>query len=232
MRLTAGGFRTFVLFASALVLPACAGELSTLDPAGPSAAAIALLWWTMFAGSAVIFLATAVALIVAWIRPSALGTQAPRTLVLWGGLVLPSVVLTALVLTAFVLGDRLVGRGPEPFLRIEAEGRQWSWEFRYPEAGSLATTDVVHIPAGRDVAFTVTSADVIHSFWAPRLGGKIDAIPGHRNVIRLRADVPGRYGGVCAEFCGIGHGPMTFTVEAHPPEDYDRVLADIAAGQP
>ena len=58
--------------------------------------------------------------------------------------------------------------------------------------------------AGRDVAFTVTSTDVIHSFWVPRLGGKIDAIPGHRNTIRLRADTPGQFGGVCAERFGGG----------------------------
>lgn len=228
----AGRFqRRSARLALALPLAACTGDLSTLDPAGPSAAAIATLWWTMLAGSVVIFVATALALAVAWLRPAALGARGPRTLVLWGGLVLPSLILSALVLAAFLLGERLIGRGFAAPLEIEAEGRQWSWEFRYPAAGGAATTDVLHIPAGRDVAFTVTSTDVIHSFWVPRLGGKIDAIPGHRNTIRLRADTPGQFGGVCAEFCGVGHGPMTFTVEVHPPEAYDGVLEAIAAGR-
>ena len=126
---------------------------------------------------------------------------------------------------AFVLGERLVARpGSAEPLRLEAEGRQWQWTFRYPEAGGLVTVDTLHIPAGREIAFTVTSADVIHSFWVPRLGGKIDAVPGHRNTIRLRADRPGRYGGACAEFCGIGHTAMRFTVVAHPAADYDAAL--------
>jgi heme/copper-type cytochrome/quinol oxidase subunit 2 len=60
-------------------------------------------------------------------------------------------------------------------------------------------------------------------------GVKIDAIPGHENVVRLRADRPGIYGGVCAEFCGDGHAVMTFTVEAHADEDYEAVLAELTA---
>ena len=221
----------FVLGGVTVCLGACSGDLSTLDPAGPAAGAIAVLWSIMAAGSVLIFLATAAALALAWWRPRMVGgASAPRILVLWGGLVLPSAVLAALVVSAFALGERMMGaRGPSAPLRIEVEARQWLWEFRYPAAGGLTTTDVLHIPAGRDVEFVVTSADVIHSFWVPRLGGKIDAIPGHANSIRLRADRPGRYGGVCAEFCGTGHGPMRFTVEAHPPEEYDRILARLAA---
>jgi len=165
----------------------------------------------MLAGSALIFLATSVVLVLAWRRPAALGADAPRLLMLWGGLVLPSAILAALVIAAFVLGERLIGRDGSPStLRIEAEGRQWMWTFSYPEAGNLVSRGVLHLPVGRAVEVAVTSADVIHSFWVPRLGGKIDAIPGHRNVIRLLAEKPGTYGGACAEFCGSGHGAMRF----------------------
>jgi heme/copper-type cytochrome/quinol oxidase subunit 2 len=69
----------------------------------------------------------------------------------------------------------------------------------------------------------VSSDDVIHSFWVPRLGGKIDAIPGTRNRILIRADVPGRYGGVCAEFCGVGHTQMSFAVVAHDAAAWERL---------
>jgi len=214
-----------------IFLAGCSGDLSALDPAGPSAQAIATLWWIMLVASTVIFVATSMALAFAWARPRLLGSDAPRTLILWGGLILPSVILAALVFSAFALGERLIGQsGSSGSLRIEAEGRRWNWEFRYPASGAV-TQDVLHIPAGREIEFTVTSTDVIHSFWVPRLGGKIDAIPGHRNIIRLQADRPGRYGGVCAEFCGEGHEIMRFEVEAHPADEYDAILARIAAGE-
>lgn len=184
----------------------------------------------MLAGSTVIVVLTSVALGFAWAKPQIFGSNGPRILVLWGGLILPSVILATLVISAFVLGERLILQsGSAPPLRIEAEGRQWSWEFRYPDAGAV-THDVLHIPAGREVEFIVTSTDVIHSFWVPRLGGKIDAVPGHQNKILLSADRPGRYGGICAEYCGDGHDVMRFMVEAHPAETYDAMLAQIAAG--
>jgi cytochrome c oxidase subunit 2 len=214
---------TLAIATAAIALSGCAGDLSTLQPAGPAAGAIARLWWIMLAGSAVLFLGVSAVLLVAWMAPAWLGRSPARRLVLWGGLVMPSVVLTALVTTAFALGEVLLMRSDDPPLRIEAAARMWSWDFRYPDGGM--TENVLHIPAGRDVEFLVTSADVIHSFWVPRLGGKIDAVPGHVNRIRLRADSPGRYGGVCAEFCGEGHSAMRFSVEAHAADDYDAVLA-------
>src|SRR5690606_7741019 len=109
-------------------------------------------------------------------------------------------------------------------------GERWMWTFRYPDAGATSE-EVLHIPAGEEIEFVVTSTDVIHSFWVPRLGGKIDAIPGHQNTIRLKADRPGRYGGVCAEFCGEGHEIMRFEVVAHPPEEYEALLVQLAAGE-
>ncbi len=93
----------------------------------------------------------------------------------------------------------------------------------------MTRADVLEIPAGRNVEVFVTSADVIHSFWVPRLGGKIDAIPGSRNRILLRADAPGRYGGVCAEFCGTGHSAMAFSVLVHDEAGWARL---DGGGQP
>lgn len=213
----------FAVVTVAFIVSGCAGDLSTLEPAGPAAAAIARLWWIMLAGSTVLFLGVGAVLVVAWRSPAWLGRSPARRLVVWGGLVMPSVVLTALVTTAFALGEVLLMRSDEPPLRIDVQARMWSWDFRYPGGGM--TENVLHIPTGRDVEFVVTSADVIHGFWVPRLGGKIDAVPGHVNRIRLRADSPGRYGGVCAEFCGEGHPAMRFTVEAHAADDYAGVLA-------
>ncbi|KAA0970613.1 cytochrome c oxidase subunit II [Aureimonas fodinaquatilis] len=208
----------------------CSGNLSTLDPAGPGASAIATLWWVMLAGSAVIFLATTAVLVLAWRSPGMARGHQTR-LIAWAGVVLPSIVLTALVFFAFLTGERLMaGQGSEPPLRIEARSSQWVWTFHYPDMPDATTIDVLHMPVGRDVEFSVTSDDVIHSFWVPRLGGKIDAIPGHENSVLLRADKAGTYGGVCAEFCGVGHEAMRFTVIAHPAEEFEAQLMQLTAG--
>lgn len=182
----------------------------------------------MLAGGTVIFLAVFAVAALAVLRPGLLRAFGARRTILWGGLVVPAAILVALVAAALALGERLLAHPRQPAPpRIEAVARQWVWEFRY--AGGAVTFDRLHMPAGRDIDFAVESMDVIHSFWIPRLGGKIDAIPGHVNVVRLRADRPGVYGGVCAEFCGTGHAAMAFTVEAHDEAGYRAALA--AAGE-
>jgi cytochrome c oxidase subunit 2 len=109
----------------------------------------------------------------------------------------------------------------------------WRWEFGYPDLGpEVATAGTLHVPAGGVVEVRVTSSDVVHSFWIPRLAGKIDAVPGHVTVLRIKADVPGRYAGICAEYCGTGHAGMRFAVEAHPPEVYRQRLTALSAGVP
>ena len=187
----------------------------------------------MLAGSVVLFALVMALFGFAFLRRHPSGNSDRRVgqgFVLWGGLVMPVVVLTALLGYALFTGERLVPRVDDGVLRVEAHARQWQWEFAYPEtAGAAATIDVLHIPAGRPVDIHITSADVIHSFWAPRLGGKIDAIPGHTNVIRLLADRPGTYHGKCSEFCGTGHAMMGFTVEAHDGAGYAARLTNPQA---
>ncbi|MGH8431133.1 MAG: cytochrome c oxidase subunit II, partial [Solimonas sp.] len=113
---------------------------------------------------------------------------------------------------------------------IEVHAEQWRWNFRYPDHGGLATEGVLHLAAGTPVDVVVTSGDVIHSFWVPRLAGKIDAVPGRANTLRLQADTPGRYQGQCAEFCGTGHATMRFDVVVHAAADYAAAL-EKAAGE-
>ena len=145
-----------------------------------------------------------------------------RVLIGWG-LVFPIITMAALMVFALVGGERLLGRlsdGDEP---IHVSVRQWSWTADYP--GGERSTNVVHVPAGQHFTIALTSEDVIHSFWVPRLGGKMDAIPGKTNLIRLRADEPGVYHGICAEYCGIGHALMPFEVHAHAADTYAAALA-------
>jgi cytochrome c oxidase subunit 2 len=200
-----------------LALAGCSGPLSTLDPAGPAAASVATLWWIMLAGAVVLFALVALLLLISYRKPALIAAISPTRWLVGLGLVMPAIVLTALVSAALVHGEQLLPhRGEIAPMRIEAHAERWRWTFRYPDiAGAAATENILHLPAGEPVDIVVTGGDVIHSFWIPRLGGKIDAIPGHTNIIRLSADRPGSYRGVCAEFCGEGHSGMTFFVEAH-----------------
>ena len=92
-------------------------------------------------------------------------------------------------------------------LVVEVVGHQWWWEFRYPEY-DIVTANEFHIPVGRTVDLRLTSADVIHSFWIPRLAGKRDVVPGRENNLWFKPDSVGIFVGQCAEFCGLSHALM------------------------
>lgn len=214
-----------------LALASCAGPFSALDPAGPAARQIAWLWWAMFWGASAIFVLVAVLFALACLRPGVIARWNGTRWIVGGGLVMPGIVLAALMVAAFGFGERLIARpGADQPLRVSARAEQWVWRFGYPEGPDSLVSDVLHIPAGVPVDIVVTTSDVIHGFWIPRLGGKIDAIPGHENVVRLQADRPGTYRGLCAEFCGNGHTHMLFEVVAHPRQDYAAALARLQAG--
>jgi cytochrome c oxidase subunit 2 len=191
--------------------------LSTLDPAGPVAASIARLWWVMLGGAALIAALVFGCLAAAFLRRQP-AKGSVRLWVLGLGLAFPTVTLTALLFYALLAGERLLAQPGQPdVLRIDATARQWTWSFSYPDGGpAVPDGGPLPIPVGRTVDVHVTSEDVIHAFWIPRLGGKIDAVPGHVNVVRLQASEPGVFGAQCAEFCGDGHAAMFFWVEALP----------------
>jgi cytochrome c oxidase subunit 2 len=213
-----------------LVLTGCSGPLSMLDPAGPSARSVAILWWGMFAYATLVFIALAVLWLIALKRPQDSRPEAQQQRVhqrwiIGGGVLLPSISILLLLIVGVPMGHRILPLPPAQgeALRIEVTGHQWWWEVRYPDA-AITLTNELHIPAGTPIDIHLATADVIHAFWVPRLGGKLDAIPGRINVLRLQADEPGVYLGQCAEFCGLHHARMSFTVTAHSPRDFTRWL--------
>lgn len=115
-------------------------------------------------------------------------------------------------------------------LTVEIVGHQWWYEIHYPDGG-VRTRDELHIPVGRQVELRLTSSDVIHSFWVPELGGKMDMLPDGTNSLVLQADEPGRWTARCAEFCGLHHARMTLLVIAEPADRFDAWLAGQPAGQ-
>jgi cytochrome c oxidase subunit 2 len=119
------------------------------------------------------------------------------------------------------------GRGGNE-VQVEITGHQWWWEIRYPGKRpdeTAITANELHVPVGRTVRVTLSSADVIHSFWAPELNGKTDLIPGRSAAQTFRIERAGIYPGRCAEFCGYQHAHMAFLVIAEPEEKFDAWLA-------
>jgi cytochrome c oxidase subunit II len=198
----------------------------SLDPQGPAAESMADLWWLMLWLGVAVFVVFAVALSVGLFRPRPSDEDetrrgSPGISDRWftaGGLLFTAIVLVVFVAT--IAGMRaLPSTAPPEALVVEIVGHQWWWEVHYPDEG-ITTANEVHIPVGRPVAVEVTAADVIHSFWVPRLGGKMDMLPDRTNTLVLEADEPGVHHSQCAEFCGLGHAEMALTVVAESEEDF------------
>lgn len=220
----------------AFLLAGCDRRQTFLHPASHQSTDLAnLFWWTM--GAAWIGLGLVVfLLILSWRRANkrGIGKDTAGTkpgerfslmVVVGLGIATPIVLMVVL----FVIGDLLVIHTTEApaanatKLTVQVVGHQWWWEFRYPGT-DVVTADELHIPARTPVRVDVQSADVIHSFYVPRLNRTIDAIPGRTNPIELYADAPGRYRGQCSEFCGLQHAHMAFYVYADPPAVFRRWL--------
>lgn len=204
---------------------------NTLSPAGPGAGEIATLSWIVYIIFAVV--TAGMWILIAWLgfrRKGTLNEHAPVELndghewILTGGFAIPFVILT----TIFILGLRSMSAFPihdhgMPQPQIIITAHQWWWEVEY--VGALPnlhfkTANEIHIPAGQPVDIELASADVIHSFWVPKLNGKVDLIPGQPNIVRMKADQPGSYRGQCAEYCGAQHAHMNLHVIAQRPEEY------------
>ncbi|TKD17395.1 MAG: cytochrome B, partial [Mesorhizobium sp.] len=147
-----------------------------------------------------------------------LAEKSASRIILWGGVVFPSVMLCVLLAYALWLmpGLRPFAQASSAALRIEITGRQFWWEVVYhPSQGPpVVSANEIRLPVGERVELTLKSADVIHSFWIPPLGGKMDMIPGRTNRLSLKATKPGVFRGPCAEYCGTSHALMAFSAVA------------------
>ena len=225
------------VFASiaALALSGCTGALSALDPAGPAAQSVAHVWWWMLGGATLVLFGVLLLAGLAFRRPDGqrLSSGGAWRMIVAGGVVLPSVVIVALLIYGLPAGQSMRAGASDAYV-VDVRAHQWWWEVIYPdgERSPLASASEIHIPAGRPVTLNISSADVIHSFWIPRLGGKIDAIPGRTNRLHLFVDEPGAYAGVCAEFCGAQHARMRMTIVAHDPDELARRRALLAQVHP
>ncbi len=199
--------------------------------AGPASAPVQTLAWG-FVGIA-IGVVVIIAVMISWAVVS--GRRATRRegdvvhrdahglgWIYWGiGITVP--VLVAMTMWSFAVTREVSARPAGPALQVEVTGHLWWWELRYPDAtpGNIfSTANEMVIPTGMPVRLDLTSADVIHDFWVPKLGPKIDVIPGQQTHAWLQADRPGTYLGQCAEYCGLEHARMGIRVVALAPAQF------------
>jgi len=243
-KLLAGG-TTLLLLA---LLASCAGEYpqSSIDPRTDFAETIhslyvTVFWWTMVI-LAVVWIVLGYILVRFRDRP-----DSPRPRQVHGHLGMevawtigPALIVVAIAVpTIQALFDTQRG-DPENAMLVDVVGHQFWWEFRYPEQG-VVTANELHLPVGRPVSLRLHSADVIHSFWVPMLGGKRDVNPIVRRPegeapaytwIHFTIREAGVYSGQCAEFCGASHSLMGVRVVAQSEDDFQAWLADWRRGDP
>lgn len=214
--------------------------LSYLQTFGEAGDPVTRLGWGLGAISLVVLLVVTVALVGGVLRrrrgaaPGELAVRRDAGGLSWiyVGSAITAVVLagcalwTMLVLRAIAMPASMVG------LNVQVTAAQWWWRMRYaggPGMPVFSTANELHIPVGTPVRVELQSEDVIHSFWIPRLAGKVDMIPGQTNVMWLQAREPGTYRGQCGEFCGAQHAHMALEVVAQAPQDFERWRATQAA---
>lgn len=154
-----------------------------------------------------------------------------RLELLWTAIPLGIVVVIAAFTLYKAPGIIDPARAAEAEVEIAVEGRQFYW--RYVYSNGAVAIDTLRVPVGRvvDLVVTAPEEDVIHSFWAPALGGKIDAIPGHTNHFKFRANRTGLFEGRCAELCGIQHSDMDLFVEVLSEDEYDTWVEETSRKQ-
>lgn len=196
------------------MLSNCGGQQSALNPAGHGAELIAGLFWAMAAGSILICIAV-FALTFYFVRVHKRRRDEISTyLIVGGGAVGPTAVLTILLVYGLALLPDLVGPAPAGSLKIAVTGEQWWWRVAYhhPDGETVELANEIRLPVGEAAEFHLRSADVVHSFWIPALGGKMDMFPGRTTRLVLKPTRTGVFRGVCAEYCGVSHAFMSFPV--------------------
>lgn len=234
-----------VISVLAIALSACAGSgpQTALNPEGPVARSIDNLWEVVFVMATVVFVIVETALIYTLVRfRSRKGDDSEpvqvhgntRLEIIWT--IIPAVILASIGYPVIkgIFDVRAIAQGSD-VLQVQVTGHQWWWEFDYVDykddtGRSLVTANELYIPEDTKVNLTMTSADVIHSFWIPSLAGKRDVVPGRITNLRIEADDPTPVDtplpGQCAEFCGLAHADMRFKVHVRTQADFDAWVAE------
>lgn len=207
---------------------------SPLDPRGPVAQSqTGLLMYTLWIALGIgLFVTAALLFVVFKFRARPGQTAVPKQIhgnhtleVIWT--IIPILILVSVAYPT-VEAAFSTATPPDGHMTIKAHGNQWWFGFEYPDSG-IVTANELRIPVGKPVKVELLSRDVIHSFWVPKLAGKMDMVPNRTNIMWLQADEAGLYYGQCAEFCGDSHAMMRFRVVAMEEQEYTAWVEDRKA---
>jgi cytochrome c oxidase subunit II len=136
----------------------------------------------------------------------------------------PAILVIALgIVSAVVMSKN--GDTKDGALQVRAVGQQFAWKFEYPDHGDFATGELV-LPVGQQAHFTMEALDVIHSFWVPNLGQKMDAVPGIETTINVTPTRTGEFAVVCTELCGLGHATMRARARVVTQAEFDEWIEE------
>lgn len=215
--------------ALSVVLAACNPEQSAFAPAGLEAERINVLFWVMtIAGGLILIGVIALSVAAMYAGETLRSWLSKERFIIGAGIAFPVAVLSTLLVYGFVvLGAGAGTHPPEDGVRVAIRGEQWWWRVTYFDAdgNSFESANELHIPIGQPVRLELTTADVIHSFWAPRLAGKLDMIPGRTNILTVTATKEGVSRGQCAEYCGGAHALMSFHIVVQTLQDFEAWMA-------
>jgi cytochrome c oxidase subunit 2 len=215
-----------------VMLAGCQGAQSALDPAGDESRRLfslltLMLWVCGIAYLLVLgFLAAAIWRSRRRLEPARGGeVRLGQGLAVWAGLIV--VGLTVLATASFLVDRALASARDREAIEVRVTGHQWWWRIEYKtgDGSWVETANELHLPRGRVARVDLGAADVIHSFWVPNVAGKMDLIPGRRNVLDLSPHRNGWFRGQCAEFCGAQHAHMSLDVKVEEPAAFDAWLA-------
>ncbi len=223
------------------------GDQNTFAPKGEVASEQLDIFILALIPATIILILVSVALVYIVVRYRRRGEDEPppqqvhgntRLEIIWS--VLPVVLLVGLAIP--MLGSVVsLGRAPaDDALHVTVTGQRFSWSFEYSDltdadgnplliVGTPGEPAVLHVPVGKEIGLSLEAVDVIHSFWVPKLAGKRDVVPGRTNRLWFSIDEPGEYPGQCAEFCGLFHADMKFSVMGQT-EDEFRTWCEEALG--
>jgi cytochrome c oxidase subunit 2 len=231
-----------------MVLAACGPEVdkpySTTSPASPTGEDIQSLYKLVFWLALLVFIGVQFAIVYTAMRYRRTRNARRRPAQIHGNTrleitwtVIPAVVLLIILIPTITTLYDHDAAAQEGDLTIEVNGKQWWWEVVYGENEDgenlgVVTANEIRVPVGKEVIFELKSNNVIHSFWVPRLSGKMDVVPGHETKLSITAEEPGVYQGECAEFCGTQHAWMRFSVIAMPEDEFYGWVNAMRTGNP
>jgi cytochrome c oxidase subunit 2 len=194
---------------------------ATFEAASRGGEVVSQLGIVLIAGATVIFVAV-MALVVFGVVTSPRKINGRRWII-GGGLIFPTLVLVAILIYGLAAGSALSHGEQTKAMQVQVTGKLWWWEVRYLSpsgSGWTVLANELRLPADCEVELTLTSDNVIHSFWVPALAGKVDMIPGHENRLLLHPTKQGIYRGQCAEYCGDQHALMALEVVVESPQAF------------